>query len=248
LSAQDLGTLADYVLNGDNYQRVLPDGSTLVIPGQQGRPPLSPTSVKDTYRPLNGDCASGTCALIVHDVFTGFYYIEGIATFDPQIETCICALAGSFESPNCVAQVQAQVDSLAGKILFETVPLWLIEELGVPLDALFAPDFWFIACYGDTIVIPNLVSPIPASCPAGTAIDALGVCKAYDPPVPFPLKDITSMVPRTPPPTTKPQKIFLPNPNPIELSGVAPWPLPQVIMAPECTKCMTGEDGEEEAI
>ncbi len=182
MAVQDLGNLADYIVNGDNYERVQPDGSTLVIPGQRGRPPLSPTSTKDTYRPLTGDCASGTCALIVHDVFTGLYYIEGIASFDPQVETCLCALANSFESPNCAAAVQAQVDALTGKPLFETVPFWLIDELGVPLDALFAPDFWFVSCYGAELVIPNLLTgPPPVTCPKGWLL-VNGVC--IDPPLP----------------------------------------------------------------
>src|SRR5229473_3334651 len=99
MAVQDLGTLADYVLNGDNYQRVAPDGSTLVIRGQRGLPPLSPTSNKDEYFHITPSCPSGECALVVHDAFTGFYSIQVIASFDATIESCLCALVGSFESP-----------------------------------------------------------------------------------------------------------------------------------------------------
>lgn len=201
MSAQDVGNLADYILNGDNYQRVLPDGSTLIIPGQRGRPPMAPVSDKDTYRPLIGDCPTGSCALFVHDIFTGFYYIERIATFDAQIESCLCALAGSFESPNCGSQLQAFVDSLLGKPLFETVPLWLITELGAPLDALFAPDFWFVGCYGDVIVIPNLIQNPTGSCPPPGKIQLVNgapVCM-FDPPIPNPLPRAFRKVPESHP-------------------------------------------------
>ncbi len=262
MSIEDLGSLQDYILNGDNYQRVLPDGSTLVIPGNliNGQPhrPVAPSrEAQDSYYIAGDPCqpislAAG-CAVWSHDATTGYWHVGPIAQYNPEVTTCLCALVGDFEGladpAACRSELEAQLNALDGRPLNTIFPGWWLALNGFAPSLPIVIDQYFIACLPVFVIIPRTpVPPPPAQCTVGTAIDALGVCKEYDPPVPFPLKDITMSVPRTPPPTTKPQKIFLPNPNPIELSGVAPWPLPQVIMAPECTKCMTGEDGEEEAI
>lgn len=191
MSAQDFGNLADYILNGDNYQRVDSTGTTLVIPGKYGKTPLIATSTKDTYRPIIPDCPSGECVLFGHDIFTGQYVLLKIADFDPQIETCICALAGVFEQTDCAAKVQAFVDSQSGRILFEVFPQWLLQELnltGVQFSATVEFDFWFIACYGALEVFPNLPNTTPLTCPPPGMIQLINgvpVCM-MDPPIPNP--------------------------------------------------------------
>jgi hypothetical protein len=238
-------------------------GNTLIIPTQDRliEPYQTPYLFGDFTGCLGGVSIDFSCNCVFHDANTHLMFT--VAACGAGAGGCV---TGNIDLPGGCAAVercQARVDAMAGVRLDATeylfdgfptailnpFPAWLLSQLSPEQIALgYLPDWWAVFCDPIVVTIPGYGRSIPASCPAGTAIDALGVCKAYDPPVPFPLKDITSMVPRTPPPTSKPQKIFLPNPNPIELSGVAPWPLPQVIMAPECTSCMTGEDGEEEAI
>jgi hypothetical protein len=203
MSVQDLGSLADYVLNGDNYERVQPDGSVLIIPGQHGRPPLSPAANTNEYFHIS-DCPTGNCALVLHDAFTGFYSIQRIATFDPITETCACALLASFERAGCGADLQAFVDSLVGVPESSIWPPWFIQALGLAPGALFAPDFWFIACYDTPEVLVGLLPPPPppvfscavagfgdvdyvnGQCPSGYFADPAlpGCCKPLDPPAP----------------------------------------------------------------
>lgn len=186
--AQDLGNLSDYIVNGDNYTKVEPDGSTLTIPGQRGKPPIAPQGNKDTYREVGGDCSGGQCALFAHDSVTNFYYILAIATFDPLIDTCECALAGSFEGPDCRNLLQQRVDGLAGQPIYNVVPFWLLGELNIPLSFTFEPDFWFIGCYGAELTFPTLNKPPPVQggCPPPgmtQLVNGVAVC-VFDPPVP----------------------------------------------------------------
>lgn len=186
--AQDLGDLSDYIVNGDNYTKVEPDGSTLTIPGQRGKPPIAPQGTKDTYREVGGDCSGGACALFAHDSVTNFYYILAIATFDPQTESCECALAGSFEGPDCRNLLQQLVDDRAGQPIYNVVPFWLLGELSIPLSFTFEPDFWFIGCYGAELTFPTLLKPPPVQvgCPPPgmtQLVNGVAVC-VFDPPVP----------------------------------------------------------------
>ncbi len=118
MSAQDLGTLSDYILNGDNYTRVDPaTGNTLVIPGQQnstGKPLLAPNSecnAPDCYYPVVPSCTpdfgfSGRCDLVVHDRITGWYHIAAFSDFQTIDVTCECSLAGAvtgFQPPTLTA-------------------------------------------------------------------------------------------------------------------------------------------------
>src|SRR6266568_4294131 len=135
MSAQDLGTLADYVVNGDNYEKVQPDGSTLVIPGQYGRPPLAPAPLVDHYTQIVQDCPSGQCAVWVHDRTTGFYHIGPITQFNTELDTCVCALVSQFPGPTCLSDLQAQIDALAGRPVWELMPRWLLAELNIPITA-----------------------------------------------------------------------------------------------------------------
>lgn len=168
MSAQDLGDLSDYLLNGDNYTRIDPDtGSTLTIPGQYGKPPLVADIARDTYRPIGSDtgtCDQGNCALFAHDAYTKAYVILKVASYDQNEEDCLCALAGLFFSGSdaeCQADLQQFVDDSDGQILFDVIPEWYLQELGI-LDQAFTAtvlfDFWFVGCYGDLIDIPNLPS------------------------------------------------------------------------------------------
>src|SRR5260370_40092156 len=121
MAAQDYGDLSDYQVNGDNYTKLQPDGSTLVIPSVYGHQPIAPQATKDTYRDL-AQCSGNIAALIAHDATTGFYYILETATFDPNAyEGCsaaLCALAGLLNCGDCRGLVQAHVDSLAGAVAF----------------------------------------------------------------------------------------------------------------------------------
>lgn len=174
MAAQDYGDLSDYLVNGDNYTRVDPSGSVLVIAGQYGEPPLVPDVARDTYRPIGGDsatCSVGNCALFAHDSYTGAFVILEIAGFDQTEENCLCALAGEFLSTNtadCQAKLQQFVDNSDGQILFDVIPQWYLQELGI-LDQEFTAtvlfDYWFVGCYGDLLTIPNLPTPITATPP-----------------------------------------------------------------------------------
>lgn len=192
MAAQNLGTLADYLVNGDNYERVLPDGNVLVIPGNQvgtkGFPPLAPQGDQvDAYREPTADCLSssigGTCAAWVHDATTGFYHIGPIADFNTAAgESCICALAAEIENPNCLHDLQAQIDALGGYSVGQLLPRWFLAELGIDQAQPFRPDFWFIACYSAEVIIPNQpLPPPPITCPKGWLL-VNGVC--IDPPLP----------------------------------------------------------------
>ncbi len=125
MPAQDYGDLNDYIFNDDNWTKLQTDGSTLVIPGQYGHPALIPQPERDTYRELE-QCSGDTAALIAHDIFTGFFYIVAIATFDAQVDTPECALAQSFEGPDCRGILQSMVDALAGRPLYQIFAPWLL--------------------------------------------------------------------------------------------------------------------------
>ena len=223
MAAQDLGNLADYLVNGDNYERVQPDGSTLVIPGRPNPSPsplLSPTSdcnAPDCYYPIIGDCTpdpgfTGACALYVHDRVTGWYYMARAADFQADQISCACALAGvSAGTPaeQCQAAIQAAVDNLAGRAIWSTTAPWMLAEMGLPRSTPFFPDFYFIACLPQAIIIPNLITPPPsASCTAGEVQrDAAGACpkgffvdpnispccKPLDPPIPVNMHNLAGM-------------------------------------------------------
>lgn len=170
MSAQDLGDIADYMLNGDNWTRI---NSTQVIPGQYGHPPLVPDVARDTYRPIGSDtgtCDQGNCALFAHDAYTGAYVILKVASYDQTEEDCLCALAGEFLSTDpgaCQAKLQTFVDDSSNQPLYTQIPAWYLQELGIlnqEFTASVLYDFWFTGCYGNIIDIPNLVSPTPSGC------------------------------------------------------------------------------------
>jgi hypothetical protein len=191
MSAQDYGDLQDYIVNGDNFTKLQPDGSTLVIQGKYGKPPLIAIDVLDTYRPIQQDCTVGNCALIGHDIFTGQYVLLKIAAFDGATEDCLCALAGVFGGGECQAAVQSYVDSQSGMILFDVFPEWFLAELNltsVEFSATVEYDFWFVACYGEMIVFPNLPKTQTGTCPPPGRIglvNGVPVCM-FDPPIPNP--------------------------------------------------------------
>ncbi len=205
MSAQDLGTLSDYILNGDNYTRVDPaTGNTLIIPGQQnstGKPLLAPNSecnAPDCYYPIVPSCAppegfSGRCDLVVHDRITGWYHISAFSDFQSIDVTCECSLAQGvtgFTPPNqsaCVQELQNYVDSLDGLQIWGVTAPWLLAELGLPRNTPFFADFWFIACNDPPLIIPNLIIPKPpASCPPPgitQLLNGVPIC-VFDPPIP----------------------------------------------------------------
>ncbi|HEY2675457.1 MAG TPA: hypothetical protein VGI65_00710 [Steroidobacteraceae bacterium] len=61
----------------------------------------------------------------------------------------------------CRAALQSYVDSLAGQAIWGTIAPWLLDALGLPRSAPFFPDFWYVACNLEPIVIPNLIIPKP---------------------------------------------------------------------------------------
>src|SRR5882724_7659166 len=160
MSATDLGNIADYAVNGDNYTRVAPDGSTLVIPGKPGYGPLAPTSditplVPYAYKEIEPNCPGTHCEVWVHDKITGFYHIGPIADYQPQLISCVCAIVQGYPNPNnlgCQALLQREVDDLAGQQLWAVTAPWLLTALGLPLTTPFFPDFWFITCSTPAIV------------------------------------------------------------------------------------------------
>lgn len=175
MSAQDYGDIADYMLNGDNWTQVTPNG-TLVIPGQYGKPPLVPDISRDTYRPIGSDtatCDVGNCALFAHYCTTTVptvcgYLILKVASFDVTEENCLCALAGEFagNTADCIRNLQAFVDASDGQTVFDILTDWWIHENGIESQEFTATvlfDFWFVGCYGEIIDIPNLLSSPPAT-------------------------------------------------------------------------------------
>jgi hypothetical protein len=169
MSAQDLGDLQDYILNGDNWTQITPTG-TLVIPGQYGQQPLVAIDTRDTYRTIgntDSTCVNGNCGLFAHDAYTGQYALLKVAGFGTSINDCLCDLAGDFLSTDdavCRATLQKFVDDSDGQILYDVFPQWLLQELGIlnqEFTATVLFDFWFTGCYGGLIDIPNLPSAPP---------------------------------------------------------------------------------------
>jgi hypothetical protein len=222
MAAQDLGNLADYLVNGDNYERIDPaSGNTLVIPGNQiGTQPVPPSAPQgdtiNAYRIPSGDCSQlvsdlgASCAAWVHDATTGFYHIGPIADYNPSAgEDCICALAGMLPSPNCLAALQAQIDALTGTPEWLIMPRWFLAQQGVDFFATFVADFWFVACFSAEIIIPGPTKPPPnvatcpaplsdrtaAGCPAGFFVDPSNAacCKPLDPPVPSHVRNLAGL-------------------------------------------------------
>jgi hypothetical protein len=170
MAAQDYGNIDDYLVNGDNYQRVMPDGNVLVIAGQYGQPPLVAVDTRDTYRPISQDCTQGNCGLFAHDVFSGLFALLDVAAFDGTEEDCLCALASMFlgDPAACIAKLQAYVDSQTGQPLFNVFPQWILAELNllsVEFSAVVAFDYWFIGCYGPEEIIVNLPQTPPSGPP-----------------------------------------------------------------------------------
>jgi len=161
VSAQDYGDLSDYLVNGDNYQRV---DNTLVIPGQWGQKPLVPYDNPDTYRPIGSDfqtCSFGNCALFAHDFFTKLYVILKIAGFDGVEQDCLCNLANrplATDLAACKAFLQSYVDGSDGQLLTDVFPAWILAEMGLTgTTGRVAFDFWFTGCYSDAfLTLPNL--------------------------------------------------------------------------------------------
>ncbi len=193
MAAQDLGNLADYLVNGDNYERVDPaTGNVLVIPGNQiGTQPVPPSAPQGdqigAYRIPSLDCSQlvsdlgASCAVWVHDATTGFYHIGPIADYNPSAgEDCICALAGMLPGDDaaCLAALQNSIDALTGTAEWLIMPRWFLAQQGVSFFDPFVADFWFIACYSSEIIIPvTPPPPPPASCPAGEiARNSAGGC------------------------------------------------------------------------
>jgi hypothetical protein len=194
MGAQDLGTLSDYLVNGDNYERIDPaTGNVLVIPGNQyggqPNPPLAPQGDQtNAFRIPAPDCTNAPsslgarCAVWVHDATTGFYHIGPIADYNPQEVDCICALASMAGATDaeCLAAVQSAVDSLTGTPEFQLMPRWFLNVLD-PTDAIFfqtfQADFWFIACFSSEIIIPATPPPPPTVfCPTGDTLRTGALC------------------------------------------------------------------------
>lgn len=186
MSLSDLGSLQDYVLNGDNYEKVNPDGSTLVIPtNHQGTivVPLAlcgndqacvPDSPLNTWNVLDPSCAfDDTLYCIGHDRTTDFYFF-GYNCSPPFLEgDCEQACAG----------YMASVD---GGPLGAVFPFWLIQALGFPDSATISVDYYFTSCPGVTIVIPNFPNPKTSICPPPGRIqlqNGVPIC-FFDPPIP----------------------------------------------------------------
>jgi len=176
MPAQNLGTLTDYILNGDNYTQITPSGQTLVIPGRPNpsiSPLLAPNSdcvpPTDCYYPIIPSCNPppgfvGDCALIVHDRITGWYNLAGLTDFNPP-DDCYCALANipGGTDAQCIAAIQASVDALDGLQIWSVQAPWMLAEMGLPRSTPFFADFWFIACIAQAVIIPNLINPPPPS-------------------------------------------------------------------------------------
>ena len=164
MSAQDYGTAADYMVNGDNYEKIEPDGSVKVIPGVYGKGPLSPTTditptVPNAFKQINPQCPGGHCEVWIHDRATGFYHIGPSADYNPAEIDCVCALVAGVSNPlnlSCRALLQQVVDSTAGQMIWGREVPWLLTELGIPIWTIFDPDLWFISCSTQAIVIPDL--------------------------------------------------------------------------------------------
>jgi hypothetical protein len=275
MAAQDLGSLDDYLVNGDNYSRVQPDGSTLVIPSIKPQGPLAPAegNVRDTYvKPAQGDCglaADGLfqCALWVHDAITGLWHFSRAEWGFPG-QSCLCALANlDPDDPNCRANVQAQVDSLATLPIWRTVAPWVLQEQNLPLDTGFFPDYWFIACVGVTIVIPNLFPPKTFNCPPPQLVkivNGVPIC-IQDPPTahqvahdqnwhlglfakPVPSKDLRSNAEKLPKKEkhSSAQSVAAMATSALGDLKAATNPFKPITLASAVLPCGCGSDGEEE--
>jgi hypothetical protein len=174
---EDLGSLSDYVLNGDNYEQVQPDGSVLEIPTNYPTPtpqivvPIcisgfrtscDPFGPADTWLTLDPTCTiDNSPYCVAHDRTTDLYFIAFNCNGIP----------GGLETlDDCNADCAAYLASIDGGPLDAAFPGWLIEIL-YP-TALFNElptldiDFWFVACPGGSIVIQNFPTPQVATCPA----------------------------------------------------------------------------------
>lgn len=168
MAIQDIGSLSDYMLNGDNYERVQSDGSTLVIPtnyqpstGPEIVVPLAlcgfdesctPDSPTDTWEILDPACSfddSPYC--IAHDATTGFYFYA---------YNCNGLAFGGETEAQCSSACATYLASIDGGPCDAAFPLWLIEALGFT-NCTLNIDFYFVACPGETIAIPNLPGPPP---------------------------------------------------------------------------------------
>lgn len=182
---EDLGNLADYVLNGDNYERVDESGNTLVIPTvYQGNIIVPPAVCGNDQNcvPIGGDFTwnlidpscdfdhSPIC--IAHDATTGFYFFA----LDCEGETI-----GIESADDCFAACAAYLAQIDGGPLDGAFPNWLIEVL-YPTDffselPLLDIDFFFVACPGERIVIPNFPGPIPVNCTPPNLAPFNGLCQ-----------------------------------------------------------------------
>src|SRR5580704_3226784 len=175
MALQDLGSLADYLKNGDNWEKVQPDGSTLVIPSVYQQGLIIPAFPKDTYY-VAGQCpGADQCAVVVHDSETNLYAVVKTCDVDPTLVDC---------AAECVQGVQDTINLL----ISEGGPFqcWIYDELGIPCSTPWVPDFYFVACYTGPILIPNVLTPKHFTCaPPGIIefVNGVPIC-VFDPPVP----------------------------------------------------------------
>lgn len=207
---QDLGNLADYIVNGDNYERVDPStGNTLIIPTNYqpaGQPPAIVVPISTCANdntcvpgggPLNGyltldpSCTlDDTLYCVAHDKTTDLYFFAF---------NC----AGQDATPDiCFGNCSAYLASIDGQTVSGVFPGWLLHALGFTGNELLSIDYYFIACPGGLVILPNPPTPPPPTgsfcptgdvskntaggCPVGFFVDPASptCCKPLDPPIP----------------------------------------------------------------
>jgi hypothetical protein len=191
VSIDDVGNLADYELNGDNYEQVSPDGTTLVIPTNYQNQIVVPSALCATdsldpncvpgpsnyWNALDPSCVDDTVYCIAHDATTKGFYIALNCQYsfdEGDANTCY---------ENCAAYLA----SIDGTELLNLVPGWLIEIL-YP-NALLSElpvldiDYFFLACAGEAFFIqppgptqPTQPAPPPAPCCTSYSFWGAGCC------------------------------------------------------------------------
>jgi hypothetical protein len=169
MAIQDLGSLADYIVNGDDWTRV-DDGSILTIPSAatlaNGQPvtgplvPLGPTLKAWLWS--EGECPGGTCDILFHDANTGWWFLQAgvacdgiidaegdtidVATFAAGLADGINLQTGAPFAPNCALPGWAKPADWSGECDF---------------------DYYAIAC-DDSVIVVTLVldQTVTATCPA----------------------------------------------------------------------------------